>query len=407
VRVLVLASYIPSYYKGAEIRLLHLLRNLSARHEITLWAINRRGVPVEEIAALLPDCRLLLQEFPPLGQNRLAAKIGYSRVYRWWLQRRPLLRPLPAAVDTIFRPALKERLEAFLASEQFDLIHVNQIMVWKYLPLPVETPVLLCKDNAWADLAEREWQAAAGWLPRRLKKVEADKMHRYEQQAVSAADHCVVVSERDKELIHQLSPDTPISVVPNGVDTDYFQPTSEPNDFPKLVFTGAMGWPPNVDAMLYFGRQILPLIRQEFPQVQMTIAGLHPPEELLALGQQANIRVTGFVPDVRPYIAEAAVYVVPLRLGSGTRLKILEALAMGKAVVSTSIGAEGLEVNHNEHLIIADEPEEFARSVSELLKEPSRRQALGRAGRTVVEACYDWKAVSADLEKIYRHVARS
>jgi sugar transferase (PEP-CTERM/EpsH1 system associated) len=399
-RVLVLASYIPSYYKGAEIRLLHLLRHLSRPHEMTLWAINRRGVAAEEIAALLPDCRLELQPFPP-PKGRLAARLRRSR---WFQRYRSLLQSRPPAVANIYHPALQSRLKHFVALNEFDLIHVNQIMVWQYLPRPVATPVLLCKDNAWADLAEREWQATRQWLPRQVKRVEAGNMRRYEKAAVESSDHCVVVSERDKELIHQLAPNTPLSVVPNGVDTEQFQPSPEPAGPPHLVFTGAMGWQPNAEAMIYFCREILPAVRTRFPDVQLSIVGLHPPPEVVALGEQPHIHVTGFVPDVRPYIAEATVYIAPLRLGSGTRLKILEAMAMGKAVVSTTIGAEGLAVTDGCHLMIADEAADFATRICELLADPARRQALGQAGRALVETCYDWRAVAASLDGVYRQV---
>lgn len=403
-RVLVLASYVPSLYKGAEIRLLHLLRHLSRSHEVTLWAVNRRGVPEEEIAALLPDCELALQDWPPLTQGGIRGRIGRSGLYRCFEQARRLFSPKPSAIAKIYHPALKIRLEKLLAERRFDLIHVNQIMVWQYLPQPVTTPVILCKDNVWTDLAEVEAQAATGILSRRLKQIDAARMRRYETQAVESSNHCVVVSEADAGLMQQLAPAAPLSVIPNGVDIDYFRPSSETAERPHLVFTGAMGWPPNADAVLYFGREILPNIQSRFPEVQLFIVGLHPPEAVKALGQQPHIHVTGFVDDVRPYMGNAAVYVVPLRSGSGTRLKILEALAMGKAVVSTTIGAEGLEVVDGQHLLLADEPQEFAAAVCELLQNPARRQALGKAGRALVEAAYDWKAIAAELDNVYHQV---
>jgi glycosyltransferase involved in cell wall biosynthesis len=197
-----------------------------------------------------------------------------------------------------------------------------------------------------------------------------------------------------------------LSVVPNGVDTEQFQPGPEAAGPPHLVFTGAMGWQPNAEAMIYFCREILPAVRAHFPDVQLSIVGLQPPAEVVALGQQPNIHVTGFVPDVRPYIAEATVYIAPLKLGSGTRLKILEAMAMGKAVISTTIGAEGLEVTDGRHLLIADSAADFASRICELLADPGRRQALGQAGRALVEACYDWRAVAASLDGVYRQVVQ-
>jgi sugar transferase (PEP-CTERM/EpsH1 system associated) len=405
-RVLVLASYVPSLYKGAEIRLLHLLRHLSRSHEVMLWAINRRGVPEEEIAALLPDCELALQDWPPLTQGGIKGRIGRSGWYRQLQRGRSLFSPTPAAIDKIYHPNLKLSLQKLLAERRFDLTHVNQIMVWQYLPQPADVPVILCKDNVWADLAEVEAEAAAGILSRRIKQLDADRMRRYETAAVASSDHCVVVSEADAVLVRQLAPAAPMSVIPNGVDIDYFRPSPETAERPHLVFTGAMGWPPNADAMLYFGREILPCIQSRFPEVQLFIVGLHPPEAVKALGQQPHVHVTGFVADVRPYMADASVYIVPLRSGSGTRLKILEALAMGKAVVSTRVGAEGLDVVDGRHLLLADEPEEFAAAVCDLLQDPTRRQALGQAGRALVEADYDWKAIAADLDRVYHQVVQ-
>jgi sugar transferase (PEP-CTERM/EpsH1 system associated) len=406
-RILVLASYVPSHYKGAEIRLLHLLRHLSRRHEITLWAINRRGVPEDEVAALLPGCELVLQEWPAYNRGQIAGRIGRSGWYRWLENQQANFGPKPSAINKIYHSALARRLDGLLAERAFDLIHVNQIMVWQYLPRPAKTPVILCNDNVWTDLAERDWQAASGVLDRFFKKNDAGKMRRYETKALTSADHCVVVSREDEILTRQLAPETPISIIPNGVDTDYFRPSPETSGPPNLVFTGAMGWPPNADAMIYFCRDILPLIRREFPAVQLTIAGLQPSDDVKELAQDPQIHVTGFVPDVRPFVAGASVYIVPLRSGSGTRLKILEAMAMGKAIVSTPIGAEGLEVVDGRHLILADRPQDFAEAVCRLLKDPTRRQALGQAGRQLVEQTYDWKTIAAGLDNVYHQTVRS
>lgn len=400
-RILVLASYVPSLYKGAEIRLLHLLKNLSRQHEITLWAINRRGVGKEEIAALLPDCKLLLQAWPSQNRGGFPGRIFRSFWYRQLKDWHAHFGPKPTAVNKIYHPGLKDNLEALLEKSCFDLIHVNQIMVWQYLPPAINIPVILCKDNVWADLAEREWAAADGRMARYFKKQTAEKMRRYEGLAVKSSTRCVVVSHEDKTLIQQMAPETTISVIPNGVDTTYFRPSQKTAEAPHLVFTGTMSWLPNADAMIFFCNTILPLVRGLFPEVLVTIVGLHPPKEVRALAKDPYIRVTGFVEDVRPYIDEAAVYIVPLRSGSGTRLKILEALAMGKAVVSTRIGAAGLAVTDGRHILLADEPESFAEKICRLLKDPERRRALGRAGRTLVESVYDWKAVAAELDQVY------
>jgi glycosyltransferase involved in cell wall biosynthesis len=196
-----------------------------------------------------------------------------------------------------------------------------------------------------------------------------------------------------------------ITAIPTGVDVDYFQPISgeEPD---SLVFTGSMDWMPNEDGILYFVEEVLPLIRQQRPEVKLWVVGRRPGKKIKALAESdPGIQVTGRVEDIRPYIAKGAVYVVPLRVGSGTRLKIFEAMAMGKAVVSTTIGAEGLPVSHGVDIILADEPQQFAESVCRLLASPEERSQIGNAARRLVEEKYSWVAVAKHVESVLRSPA--
>jgi glycosyltransferase involved in cell wall biosynthesis len=182
-----------------------------------------------------------------------------------------------------------------------------------------------------------------------------------------------------------------------GVDTEFFSPRG-PAAGKRLVFTGSMDWLPNEDAMTYFCRDILPLIRAQEPDVAVSIVGRAPTPAVTRLAEDAGIEVTGRVDDVRGYIEQAAAYIVPIRIGGGTRLKIFEAMAMGKAVVSTTVGAEGLPVTHGENVLIADDPTSFARDVVRLLRDPARRVQLERAARQLVVERYDWSAVAAQLD---------
>ncbi|HGE72140.1 TPA: glycosyltransferase, partial [Candidatus Poribacteria bacterium] len=188
----------------------------------------------------------------------------------------------------------------------------------------------------------------------------------------------------------------------NGVDTDYFKPMDMKEDESQIVFVGSMDWQPNEDAVLYFCDQIFPLIKSDIPNVKFYIVGSNPTERVLKLKNIDGVIVTGLVDDVRSYMSQSAVFVVPLRIGGGTRLKILQALAMKKAVVSTSIGCEGLGLKHNEHLLISDDPIEFAKSVTLLIKDRELRYGLGEKGRKLVEDQYDWKAISMKLDALYR-----
>jgi len=206
------------------------------------------------------------------------------------------------------------------------------------------------------------------------------------------------VSEIDRALLAANAAAASVVAIPTGVDTSYFAPNGVAEVPVHLVFTGSMNWYPNEDAILYFIEAILPSIRRDIPPVSMTVAGRDPSPRVVSAARKAGVRVTGAVDDIRAYIAEAAVFVVPLRVGGGTRLKVFEALAMAKPVVSTSVGAEGLPLVPGQHFLRADDPAEFARAVTSLLRNPARRRALGAAGRRLVEARYSWPKVAAEFE---------
>src|SRR5205814_3692637 len=188
------------------------------------------------------------------------------------------------------------------------------------------------------------------------------------------------------------APRTATLVVPNGVDVDTFRPTTEARDPNSIVFVGVMHYRPNVDAALYFAREILPHLLRKRPDLTFTIVGGGPPDELCRLASR-NVVITHRVPDTRPYVARASAGVIPLRMGSGTRLKVLEGLAMGCPLVSTSVGCEGIEIQDDDHLLVADDPVEFARSVLRVLDDQVLASRLGRNGRALVEARYSWPSV--------------
>jgi glycosyltransferase involved in cell wall biosynthesis len=241
----------------------------------------------------------------------------------------------------------------------------------------------------------------ARWPGAAYSFIQWQRLQRYEAQACRRADRVLAVSDADAAALHRLVPDVKATVVPNGIDTRAYRPTPAHADAPSLVFTGTMDFRPNVDAVLWFAREVLPRIRARVADVRFTAVGQRPHRWLAGLRDDPAVTLTGFVEDTRPYIADAAVYVVPLRMGGGTRFKMLEALAMGKAVVSTTLGAEGFPVTHGQELLLADEPEDFAEAVAALLGAPERRTELGQAGRAFVEARYDWRVIVPLVEKVY------
>jgi len=212
----------------------------------------------------------------------------------------------------------------------------------------------------------------------------------------------LAVSDADGDTFGRLYPDavrTPMHTVQTGVDTSYFTPMPSTERRGHLVFTGSMDWLPNEDGMTYFVRDILPRIRQVEPDVTLSIIGRTPTPAVRRLAEQAGIEVTGRVDDVRPHVAAGEVYIVPLRIGGGTRLKIFEAMSMGKAVVSTTVGAEGLPVTHGRDIIIADEPARFAQAVIHMIRDRDARRQIEEAARRLVVERYDWGAVATNFEE--------
>jgi GT2 family glycosyltransferase/glycosyltransferase involved in cell wall biosynthesis len=217
---------------------------------------------------------------------------------------------------------------------------------------------------------------------------------------VSAA---ICMTEPDAEELRRFCNDVPVQVISTGVDLDFFVPPEAPASSPRLVFVGAFQHLPNVDAMIHFCRSILPRVQAQVPGAELCIVGSCPPPDVVRLGEMPGVQVTGTVPDIRPFMASSMVYVVPLRLGVGIRGKILEAWGMGMPVVATSVASSGLRFENGENLLLADEPDAFAGQIVSLLRDPHRRERLGRAGRKAVEQFYGWDAAAGELMHLYEH----
>lgn len=375
---------------GGRLRSFHLIAELSRRHRLTVLTTHSPADDPQGLASHLPACERVASvpyTLPKIGTASFALAVARS-----WLSR------YPADLWRWRPPQLRRQVRQSLA-EGFDLCVADFLVAMPNLPRTAFGPVLLFEHNVehmiWKRLHTVETRPAR----RMLLAVESWKMQRYEAWACARAQLTVAVSEADRTTLAANSPTARIGAVPTGVDTSYFTPNGASEGPTSLVFTGSMDWYPNEDAIVHFIDTILPAIRREVPGVSLAVVGRNPTDRVKAAGAAAGVRVTGTVADVRPYMAEAAVYVVPLRIGGGTRLKIFEALAMGKAVVATTVGAEGLPVVPGEHFLQADSAAEFAQAVVALLKEPSRRHALGKAGRRLVEERYSWTQVALEFER--------
>jgi sugar transferase (PEP-CTERM/EpsH1 system associated) len=396
-RLLLLTPQLPyPPHQGASLRNFNLIVQLARRHQVCLLTFLEPEQSLDGADPLREVCQWVeavpvLRRSPGLRLKQMLTTRRPDMAWRLW------------------SPAFRDRLAARLAEAPFDVVQIEAIELAPYLPV-IESarprPLIVYDDHnaEWVlqkracltDLADpRRWPAAAysfvQWM--RLKGYEADMCRR--------AGRVVAVSEADRDALHAVAPEVGVTVVPNGVALDEYTDYRGPVEPFDLVFTGKMDFRPNIDAMLWFGQQVLPLVRQRCPDVRLAIVGQRPHPRLDVLRAIPGITITGWVADVRPYIAGATVFVAPLRVGGGTRLKLLEAMAMGAAVVATSLGAEGFPVTHGRELLLADTPAGFARAVLALLDDPAQRARLGAEARRFAAATYGWDALVPKMEALY------
>lgn len=411
-RILFLTPQLPyPPHQGTTIRNYNLIANLAPRHEIHLLSFVRSHDEIARTTPLHQHCESI-EGIPAPRRSPL------KRLFSLFLS------PLPDMALRLPSAEFQAKLSATLRRVPFDVVQIEGIEMaphWMDCRISnIQYPISIFDDhNAEYVLQQRAFETdirqPRRWIAALYSLIQWKKLSRYEAMICRLADRVVAVSEADKAALQRLVPGLEITVVPNGVDTEFyndqFSMINDQSNFGhwdldighcSLVFTGKMDFRPNVDAVLWFYREVLPLVRREVPDAHFYIVGQSPHRRVLRLAEDPAVTVTGYVDDVRPYIAGACVYVVPLRIGGGTRLKVLEALAMSKAVVSTSLGCEGFAgLESGRELSVADTPAEFAQRVIELLDDASRRERLGRAARCFVEERYDWRLVVPKLEQVY------
>lgn len=396
-RLLLLTPQLPyPPHQGTSLRNFNLIAQLANRHRVCLLTFLEPGQSPDDAGPLLDMCEWI--DTVPVPRRSSAVRL-----------RQMLTSRRPDMAWRLWSPAFRDRLVMRLAATPFDVVQIEAIELAPYLstinaaqPRPLivyedhNAEWVLQKRACLTDLRiPRRWPAAAysfvQWM--RLKGYEADVCRR--------VDRVVAVSEADRDAILAIAPEVSVTVVPNGVDLNEYIGYNGPVQPFDLVFTGKMDFRPNVDAMLWFGREVWPLIHRQHPEARLAIVGQRPHPRLDSLREITSITITGWVADVRPYIAGATVYVAPLRVGGGTRLKLLQAMAMEAAIVATSLGAEGFPVTHGHELLLADTPASFAQAVLTLLDNPEQRTRLGAAARRLVEETYGWDALVPKLEALY------
>jgi glycosyltransferase involved in cell wall biosynthesis len=314
--------------------------------------------------------------------------------------------PLPYTVSKFCRPEVTKRVRQVVAEDKPDVIVCDFVFAALSIPWDSPIPKILFTHNVETAIWKHHYKLARNPFWKALSWRECQAMDRFERECVRRANHVLTVSDNDRNIFSRMTDPSRITVIPTGVDIEYFRPSDHQEEPNTIVFSGAMDWMPNEDAIVYFIKAILPRIRKHIPSASLCVVGRDPSRDLLQLGaSERGIEVTGRVEDVRPFVRRAAVYVVPLRIGGGTRLKIFEAMAMGKAVVSTTIGAEGLPVHPGQDILIADDPEDFANTTISLLGDPIRRSEIGRTARELVDRGYSWDAVVQPFEAVLEMLA--
>ncbi len=375
--------------KGGQIRTLGILRRLSKRHEIHYVAFANPKEPEGPARASEYCARAypIPRRFAGKRSPRFLAEAA-----------RNCFADLPLAVSRFQSGEVGALLERLLARERFDRAVVDHLAPTSHFP-DLGRAVFF-QHNVETMIWRRHLEHARNPLSRWYLGVQAARMFEYERRVSREAGHIVAVSEVDAEMMRRLFGVGRVTVVPTGVDLEYFEPPAAYGPVADLSFVGSMDWQPNVDGVQWFVRKILPLIREKRPETSLAIAGRMPPPAIRGLAALPRVVVTGTVADVRPYFWGAAVAIVPLRIGGGTRLKIYEAMAAGTAVVSTSIGAEGLDVHPGADIRIADAPHEFADACLDLLEDNAARVRLARAGRDLVRANFSWERIAERFERV-------
>ncbi len=401
-RILQLTPQFPwPTHQGTTLRNFNLLRGLAARHEVHLFSIlepqdDPHAGPVSDLVASIevgyPPQRTTgdrLKDLLTTSQPDMARRLWHPDAFRTLARQVEHLHPDILLIEGI------EMAPYFFALRQAHLPLGRAI----YDAHNAET--LLQRRAARADVRRpRRWPAAL------YSTIQTLKLRRYEQTLVRSVDGVAAVSEPDAQFLRSLDPTTPIQVVTNGVDMALYQPDEVfppvlTGPGPHLVFTGKMDFRPNVDAVLWFVDDVLPHLQALMGEAHFWVVGRHPHPRLQRLQGRPDVTITGAVPDVRPYILQADLYVVPLLAGGGTRFKILEALALARPVVSTRLGADGIPVEDGVHLALADEPQDFARRAAYLLSHRDEAAAMGRRGRAFVASHFDWSAIIPHLEALF------
>ncbi len=379
---------------GGKIRTGKILEQFSKHYKITLIS----NVEESKDSPFLPDIQKLCTKFVSVPWKEIK-KYSFSFFVRLFFQ---MFSIYPVNVMNDYSAKLRIALEKEAASENYDVAicdFVQSALMFRNIK---GIPTLLFQHNVESEISKRHVSQSENIIMKVFWFLQWKKMLIFEKKACKSFDRIIAVSEKDRQTFERLYNVSNVIDIPTGVDVDYFAPVPGADIMDNsLVFCGSMDWLPNEDAVIFFIREILGKIKQNISNVTLTVVGRNPSPGLIKLVRNyPEVSLTGWVDDTRPYIARSSVYIVPIRIGGGTRMKIYEAMAMGKAVISTSVGAEGLPVVNGENIIIEDDSTEFAKKITELLKSEERRKQIGMAACAYVREYFAWELVAESFSNV-------
>jgi polysaccharide biosynthesis protein PslH len=398
-RILLLTPQLPyPPQQGTSLRNYYIIRGLAQNHEVTLLTFVEPGQATDEetLRPLTTLCHHV---------ERVAApqRTSFSRL------RQLLTSRLPDMAHRLYTPMFEIRLRQLLQQNEFDVVQIEGIELARYMTTVKKTSpdsrLIFDNHNAETELQRRNLETdraiPSRWPAALYSRIQVGRLARFERWALETAAATAAVSDTDRDHLQKLAPNAAITTIPNCIDvTDYADAeVEEPISF-DLMFSGKMDYRPNIDAVLWFAEAVWPRIKAERPETAWAIVGQKPHDRLAHVQDMEGVTVTGWVESIRPYLHGASLFIMPFRIGSGTRLKLIEAMAAGKAIVSTPVGAEGFPVNHQQELWLAENAAEMATAVLHLLDDPQTRTRLGQQARQFAQQ-YDWRVVIPAFEKLY------
>ena len=393
-KILFLSPTVPfPLTDGGRIRVFNLLKQIAVKNEVTLLALETQTTDADGVAEL----RQLGIQVHLVPNAPTLPRVSFGTLVKAFLKRQPI------TVARYDIPAYRQKFRELIAIQTFDLVHYEMFHIAQF-HTETHLPGVLSQQNVDSAIWRRLCSETTNPLYKFAYWTQQLAFQRYERVLSPKFDAVTCTSDIDAAVFQQHCTENAIEIIPNGVDITHYRPDFTTEAPAHLIYIGSMDWYPNEDAVAFFADEVFPRIQEKVPDVAFSIVGGNPSARVQKLAERDGIIVTGRVPEIKPYFAEATVFVVPLRIGSGTRLKILEALAMGKAIVSTTVGAEGLDLKDGAEIFIADEPTAFADAVTRLLTDAQLRRRIGENGRSRVEQDYDWRSIGEKLHALYTKI---